>query len=87
MVPSWSGASSWKQQLRPGEELTCTGWGLGFGSDPGYGVEFTSAESEAARAINCHINPMVGGIADYRPASGVLTSVDAAEDAVGSAPN
>jgi hypothetical protein len=63
---------SWAQDLRPGDIVTCTGYGPGFGSDPGYGVEFTTSESEQAHAGACEIRPSVGGIFGYRPAPGAL---------------
>lgn len=66
---AWRG---WQQSLEPGDVVTCTGFGAGWGGDPGYGVEFTSDQAEAERAGNCEIRPMAGGIFNYRPAPGVL---------------
>lgn len=66
---AWRG---WEQKLKPGDIVTCTGFGAGWGGDPGYGVEFTSDKAEAAHAGNCEIRPMAGGIFSYRPAPGVL---------------
>jgi hypothetical protein len=69
------GAQGWEQVLHIGDILTCTGYGPGSGGDPGYGVEFTSEHSEAARAFHCDIWPMYGGEFGYRPPPG---SVEAA---------
>jgi hypothetical protein len=67
---AWRG---WSQELRPGDDIvTCTGYGPGFGADPGYGVEFTTPESEQAHAGACTIWPSSGGIFGYRPMPGAL---------------
>lgn len=76
MVPEPGGYRGWRQQLRPGDVVTCTGYGPGWGGDPGYGVEFTTAESEAARACHCEIRPMAGGLFNFRPAPGLLQAED-----------
>ena len=78
LVPARGSYKSWRQQLRPGDILTCTGYGPGFGGDPGYGVEFTSAGSEAAGAFHCQVRPVAGGALDYRPARGLLQPDEAA---------
>lgn len=69
---AWRG---WRQDLSPGDIVTCTGFGAGWGGDPGYGVEFTSEQSEAAFAGNCMLYPMAGSIFNYHPAPGVLEPV------------
>ncbi len=69
---AWGG---WRQDLNPGDIVTCTGYGAGWGGDPGYGVEFTSERSEADGAIHCEIRPSAGSIFDYHPAPGVLEPV------------
>lgn len=73
MVPAapsaWDG---WSQRLHPGDIVTCTGYGPGFGGDPGYGVEFTTPESLQARAGNCTISPSTGGAFGCRPVPGAL---------------
>lgn len=69
---SWRG---WAQELRPGDIVTCTGYGPGWGSDPGYGVEFTTPESEAAGATHCDLSPGVLYPFGYRPRPGVLEPV------------
>jgi hypothetical protein len=76
MVPERGGYGGWRQQLQPGDVVTCTGYGPGWGGDPGYGVEFTSTESEAARACHCEIRPMAGGVFDYHPAAGLIEPID-----------
>jgi hypothetical protein len=76
------GAQEWQQVLHAGDILTCTGYGPGFGGDPGYGVEFTSQQSEAARAFHCDIWPMHGDEFGYRPPVG---SVEPADDDGGEA--
>jgi hypothetical protein len=75
-LPDQGGYRGWSQQLRPGDLLTCTGYGPGFGGDPGYGVEFTSAAAEAAGASHCEVRPSAGGVFDYRPAPGLLEPAD-----------
>jgi hypothetical protein len=78
MISEGRGAyGGWQQHLQPGDLLTCTGFGPGWGADPGYGVEFTSAESEAARAFNCEVKPSAGSIFSYHPKAGVLEPVTA----------
>jgi hypothetical protein len=73
---SWSG---WGQDLKPGDVITCTGFGADTGSDPGYGVQFTSEASIAAGAGGCDVRPMAGGMFDYRPAPGLLELVEASD--------
>jgi len=79
MVPELGGYRGWRQQLQIGDLLTCTGYGPGFGGDPGYGIEFTSAEARAAGASHCEVRPMTGGLFDYRPAAGLLEPADDGE--------
>lgn len=73
-VPTqWHGASDgWSQQLQPGDILTCTGFGPGLGSDPGFGIEFTSEESERVRAYHCSVRPESGGPWGYHPRPGTV---------------
>jgi hypothetical protein len=70
------GADGWEQVLHAGDILTCTGYGPGSGGDPGYGVEFTSRQSETARAFHCAIWPMTGSVFEYRPPAGFLEPAD-----------
>jgi hypothetical protein len=79
MVPEMGGHCGWRKQLQIGDLLTCTGYGPGFGADPGYGVEFTSAEARAAGASHCEVWPMIGGLFDYGPPPGLLEPADAGE--------
>ena len=76
-IPELGGSRGWRQQLRPGDLLTCTGNGPGFGGDAGYCVEFTSPESEAAGAFDCEVQPTAGGVFSSRPAAGLLEPADA----------
>lgn len=69
---AWRG---WEQRLVPGDIVTCTGFGAGWGSDPGYGVEFTSGQSDAEHAGSCDIWPKAGGLFNYRPTPGILEPV------------
>jgi hypothetical protein len=74
-VPVPGAVGGWDQSLSVGDTLTCTGFGPGMGADPGYGVEFTSAESEAASAFHCDFRPSVGGTWRYHPAPGYLEPI------------
>lgn len=77
MTPDGPGAfRGWGQDLNPGDVVTCTGFGPGWGSDPGYGVGFTTPESLAAHAGHCEIHPMAGGMWGFRPHPLVLEPVD-----------
>ena len=58
MGPGWN--QGWKQTLYVGDVIECTGFGQGWGSDPGYGVEWTSEESKAANAHSVDFYPEVG---------------------------
>ena len=66
---AWGG---WKQDLHVGDTLTCTGFGRGWGGDPGYGVEFTTEASQTAGATHCDAHPAAGGVWSYHPAPGYL---------------
>lgn len=76
MVPGRGGYGGWQQELHPGDIVTCTGYGPGFGMDLGMGVEFTTGQSDAARASHCDIWPQSGSIWDCRPAPGTLEPVE-----------
>jgi hypothetical protein len=79
MAPSaWSG---WSQVLHVGDVIECRGFGPGFGSDPGYGVEWTSEQAREAHAGSCDFWPSVGGMWSYHPAAGFLEPVDEEEEA------
>jgi hypothetical protein len=79
MTPIVGGMSGWSQTLKVGDVLTCTGFGPGWGGDPGYGVEFTTEESIAARASHCDLWPSTGGPFGYRPKPGYLEPLDSDE--------
>lgn len=76
-TPARGGADGWSQTLAPGDVITCTGFGAGWGSDPGFGVEFTSDAALAARAYHCDLSPSVGGVWGYRPRPGLLEPLPA----------
>jgi hypothetical protein len=62
----------WTQELSPGDEIECLGFGPGFGSDPGYGINWTSERAKAERAHSLTVSPSEGGIWSYRPVAGYL---------------
>jgi hypothetical protein len=66
----------WSQPLHVGDVLHCTGFGPGWGSDPGYGVEFTSERSVADGAVHCDVSPHVGGAWSYRPDPSFVEAVE-----------
>lgn len=72
--------SYWSQDLAPGDVVTCLGHGMGWGSDPGFGVEFTSPESEAASAAHCEISPSAGTQWSLHPVAGLLVPRQAKGD-------
>lgn len=59
--------SGWSRRLQVGEVIECAGYGAGFGSDPGFGVEFHDPEVGLAE-----FHPTIGGILNYRPEPGCL---------------
>jgi hypothetical protein len=65
----------WAQDLRLEDILTCTGFGPGFGGDPGFGVEFTTERSREERAFHCDLRPQWGTLWSYRPCPGDLEAV------------
>lgn len=69
------GHVGWKQELHVGDVIECTGFGPGWGSDPGFGVEWTSEAARTARAVHCDIYPSVGGIWAYRPPAGSVEPI------------
>lgn len=71
---AWNG---WRRNLEVGDVIVCAGYGPGFGSDPGYGVEFQSEEPGVG---TCMFHPMVGSAFDYRPAPGYLEPVEDEEE-------
>lgn len=70
------GHVGWRQELHVGDVITCTGFGPGWGGDPGYGVEFTSEQSTAARASHCDVFPSSGSVFRFHPAAGYLEPID-----------
>lgn len=71
-VPARGGHNGWAQRLTPGDVVECRGYGPGFGSDPGYGIEWVSEQSRAVHASACDIWPQVGGAFAYRPRPGLV---------------
>lgn len=65
-------SQGWSQQLPVGTVITCTGFGPGWGSDPGYGVEWASDEATRAGAFSLEFRPGAGGIWNQHPAPGYL---------------
>lgn len=70
---AWSG---WSAPLAVGDVVECLGFGPGWGSDPGYGVHWTSDTAREAGASHVEIHPGVGGIFDYRPKPGILEPME-----------
>jgi len=67
----WGG---FRADLPRGTEIVCRGFGPGWGSDPGYGVEWKPPEGRSA--VHCEVRPDHGGMWAYRPAPGLLEPVD-----------
>jgi hypothetical protein len=65
----------WSQQLNTGDIITCTGFGPGLGGDPGYGVEWTTPEAEAAGAVHVDMKPQFFVPFGYRPHPGSVEAV------------
>jgi len=68
----WEG---WRQNLQVGDIIICTGFGAGFGSDPGYGVEWTTEKARHDGAFNLEFRPTTGGMWSYHPFPGYLVPV------------
>jgi hypothetical protein len=60
----------------PGDVIECTGFGAGWGSDPGFGVEWTTERSRADGAGYLELHPSVGGAFAYHPAPGLLRRIE-----------
>jgi hypothetical protein len=72
MVPIRGGMQGWRVNLEVGDVIECTGFGAGWGSDPGYGVEWTSEQCRAVTASHVEFSHQIGGIWSYRPQPGWL---------------
>lgn len=70
------GCVGWSQDLTPGDVIECTGFGAGWGSDPGYGVEWTSGAARAAGAFHLDLIPLAGGLWNYHPQVGSVVPVE-----------
>jgi hypothetical protein len=65
----------WGQDLAVGEIITCLGYGPGWGSDPGYGIHFTTDKVRQDHVSFAEFRPMAGGAFDYHPADGYLEKI------------
>ena len=61
----------WARDLHVGDVIVCAGFGPGWGSDPGFGIEFTDPERGLVEFW-----PVTGGVFAYRPAPGYLVPVN-----------
>ena len=64
----WTGA---RRVLHVGDVIETSGFGAGFGSDPGYGVHFKDPEMGKAEFY-----PSQGGMFSYEPADGYLEPLE-----------
>lgn len=71
-----SASRGWSQELAAGDVIECTGFGAGWGSDPGFGVEWTTERSRADGAGYLELHPSVGGAFSYHPAPGLLRRIE-----------
>jgi hypothetical protein len=69
-------ARGWRQRLAPGDVITCLGYGPGWGSDPGYGINWTSEQARTEGAYAVDVWPSVGGLFAYRPPPGTVRPVE-----------
>lgn len=68
-----SALTGWRQDLSVGDVIECTGFGAGWGSDPGFGVEWTSDRAKAEHASGIEFKPSGGHWCwSYHPADGYL---------------
>lgn len=74
-APDDRALTGFRQDLEPGDIITCTGFGRGLGSDPGYGIEFTSDRAREAGAQHCEFSPGILSPYSYRPQPGWLEPV------------
>lgn len=75
-TPTRGGHRGWSRDLQVGDVVECAGFGPGWGSDPGYGIEF-----KAPGVSSVEVRPSAGSMWSYRPADGFLEPV-AADTAV-----
>jgi hypothetical protein len=64
---STGGFTGTRRDLHVGDVIETTGFGAGWGSDPGYGIHFKDAEARWAE-----FKPSTGGAFAYQPAPGYL---------------
>jgi len=79
LVPVAGGGRGWSGELPVGTVVTCLGYGPGWGSDPGSGVEFSSEAGLHAGAAGGALHPGTGTAFDRRPAPGLLEALPEAE--------
>lgn len=72
LVPDRGAYRGWTQTLRVGDVIECLGFGRGWGSDPGYGVHWTTEVAWAAGATFAEFFPSAGGMWQYHPQDGFL---------------
>lgn len=73
------GARGWSEALPVGAVVTCKGYGASMGSDPGYGIEFTSDAAQEAGAFHIELHPSDGGMWNFHPRTGILEALPEAE--------
>lgn len=60
-----------RRYLSVGDVIECAGYGAGWGSDPGFGVEFRDPDMGLVE-----FHPWIGGPFNYRPEPGYLEPVE-----------
>lgn len=70
-----SAYKGWQQKLAVGDVITSLGYGPGWGSDPGYGIHFTTEQVQAAHVSWAEFTPHAGGVFDYHPEDGWLEEI------------
>lgn len=63
------------RELHPGDVIECDGFGPGWGSDPGYGINWRDPEYG-----KCDLWPAQGSAFSYHPPDGYLERVDGEEE-------
>jgi hypothetical protein len=65
----------WRQDLAVGDVITSLGFGPGWGSDPGYGIHFSTDQVVAEGVCYAEFKPMDGSLFNYHPKEGWLEPV------------
>lgn len=74
MKPDHRWSNTWggyREDLPVGTVIECNGFGPGWGSDPGYGIEW-----KIEGVDHVEVRPAIGGVWAYRPAPGLLEPVE-----------